>query len=93
MTKSNAVVGGQALGGHVERFSVSISRPLFEWGEEERQSMGMNWSEFVAFLYERLRDEVEHQQRLARYVAAYAKIPETSAERALSDISVGLLGT
>ncbi len=55
-------------------------------------TLGMNRSEVVSFLYQRLRDETEHQQRLARSAAAYARIPETSTERALSDISVSLLG-
>jgi len=45
---------------------------------------------FTGSLRQRVRDETEHQQRLSRS-AAYARIPETGTERALSDISVSPL--
>jgi hypothetical protein len=73
------------------RFSVNIPAYLYEWGEREREERGLNRSEFVAYLYEHMRDRVEHERRKARYAAAYARVPTTEVENSLSDISLELL--
>jgi hypothetical protein len=36
-------------------------------------------------------EEVEREERLARYGAAYSRTPETEAEKALSDLSMDVL--
>jgi metal-responsive CopG/Arc/MetJ family transcriptional regulator len=71
---------------HLKRFSVSIPDYLYEWGETERKALRLDRSQFVAYLYQRLFEECEYEQRLARYVAAYAKVSETPAERSLGEI-------
>lgn len=81
-----------AAGSHAERFSVSIPDYLYEWGERKRTELNLNRSEFVACLYQRFMDEVEFQERRERYVAAYAREPETAAEQALSEAFIGSSG-
>jgi metal-responsive CopG/Arc/MetJ family transcriptional regulator len=65
----------------VRRFTVSLSADLFERGERERRRRHERRSEFVARLYRRYLQEIEEQDRVARYAAAYRKLPETPEER------------
>lgn len=78
---------------HAERFSASIPDYLYSWGEQERERRGLNRSEFVAYLYQRLFDEVEHERRKAQYSAAYARFPVTEEEEALSALGVETLSS
>jgi metal-responsive CopG/Arc/MetJ family transcriptional regulator len=73
------------------RFTVSIPAYLYEWGERERDELHLNRSEFVAYLYQHVRDQIEHERRKARYAAAYAKMPTTELEEALTDIAFEIL--
>ena len=75
----------------VEKVTISIPADLFAWGEEERARTHMSRSEFIANLYRRYHDELEMERRIARYKAAYAKLPETDEERALTEMSMQLL--
>lgn len=78
-------------GTRVAKVTVSIPSDLFAWGEEERARQHMGRSEFVASLYRRYRDELEMQERIARYRAAYGNLPETAEERTLTEASMQLL--
>jgi metal-responsive CopG/Arc/MetJ family transcriptional regulator len=71
------------------RITVSLPADLFERGERERRRSHEQRSEFVARLYRRYFQEVEEQDRVARYTAAYGKLPETAEERWLVDQSLG----
>lgn len=66
---------------------MSLPAELFERGENERLRRHERRSEFVAGLYRRYLDEVEEQERVARYTAAYARLPETPEERWLVERS------
>lgn len=50
-------------------------------------------SEYVAYLCRHLRDQMEHERRKARYEAAYARVPTTEAEKALSDIALAMVAS
>jgi metal-responsive CopG/Arc/MetJ family transcriptional regulator len=76
-----------------ERFTVSLPRHLYETGEEIRARYGWNRSEFVAYLYERFLEEVEREDRVARYAAAYGQLPETEGEKALTELSMDVLAS
>jgi metal-responsive CopG/Arc/MetJ family transcriptional regulator len=71
----------------VRRVTVSLPAELFERGENERRRRHERRSEFVAGLYRRYLDEVEEQERVARYTAAYASLLETPEERWLVERS------
>jgi metal-responsive CopG/Arc/MetJ family transcriptional regulator len=71
----------------VRRVTVSLPAELFERGENERRRRQERRSEFVAGLYRRYLDEVEERDRVARYEAAYARLPETREERWLVERS------
>lgn len=77
--------------GHAAKFTVSVPSDLFARGERERARQRISRSEFVARLYQKYLDEIEEEQRIARYRAAYAKAPETPAERVLTEASTSLL--
>jgi metal-responsive CopG/Arc/MetJ family transcriptional regulator len=81
----------KAAGGGVRRVTVSLPADLFERGERARRKSHERRSEFVARLYRRYLQEAEEQDRIARYAAAYAGIPETPEERWLVDRSRELL--
>jgi metal-responsive CopG/Arc/MetJ family transcriptional regulator len=76
-----------------ERVTVSLPRDLFEWGEGERKRAHASRSQFVADLYRRYRDAVEERRRVARYAAAYGKVPATDAEDYLAERSLDVLFT
>jgi metal-responsive CopG/Arc/MetJ family transcriptional regulator len=76
----------------VRRITVSLPADLFERGERERRRRHERRSEFVARLYRRYLDEIAERERAARYAAAYAREPETAAERWLTERSTELLG-
>jgi metal-responsive CopG/Arc/MetJ family transcriptional regulator len=78
---------------HAERFTVSLPRHLYETGEEIRTRRGWNRSEFVAYLYERFLEDIEREDRLARYAAAYGQMPETESEKALTELSMDVLAS
>ncbi len=69
------------------RITVSLPAELFERGENERRRRHERRSEFVAGLYRRHLQEVEEQDRVARYAAAYASLRETPEERWLVERS------
>lgn len=71
----------------VRRITVSLPAELFERGENERRRRHERRSEFVAGLYRRYLQEIEEQDRVARYAAAYASRPETPEERWLVERS------
>jgi len=73
---------------HARRITVSLPADLFERGERERRNRHERRSEFVARLYRRYLQEVEEQDRVARYAAGYGKVPETAEERWLVDQSL-----
>jgi metal-responsive CopG/Arc/MetJ family transcriptional regulator len=75
------------------RVTVSLPADLFERGEDERRKHHERRSEFVARLYRRYLQEIDEQERVARYAAAYAKLPETPEERWLVDQSISALTT
>lgn len=62
------------------KFTISLPERLFEQGEQERQALGLNRSEYVASLYRDHLDEAALQARIARYREAYAKLPSTEEE-------------
>ena len=70
------------------RVTVSLPADLFERGEDERNKLREGRSQFVAGLYRRYLQEVDERQRVARYAAAYGKLPETPEERWLVEQSV-----
>ncbi len=71
----------------VKRITVSLPADLFERGETERRKHLERRSEFVARLYRRYLNELDEQERVARYTEAYAKLPETAEERWLVEES------
>jgi metal-responsive CopG/Arc/MetJ family transcriptional regulator len=73
------------------RVTVSLPADLFERGEDERRKRHERRSEFVARLYRRYLQEVDEQDRAARYAAAYGKLPETPEERWLVEQSIAAL--
>ncbi len=74
-----------------ERVTVSLPRDLFEWGEGERRRTHLSRSRFVADLYRRYQEALEERRRVARYAAAYGKVPATDAEDYLTDRSAEVL--
>ncbi len=64
---------------------------LFEKGEQERAKRHISRSEFVASLYREYLHKVEEEERVRRYAAAYAKLPSTEEEEALTVASMELL--
>lgn len=75
----------------MRRITISLPNDLFERGERERRRRHERRSEFVARLYRRYLDEIAEHERVARYAAAYARVPETPEEHWLTDESMGLL--
>jgi metal-responsive CopG/Arc/MetJ family transcriptional regulator len=82
--------GGES---HSRRVTVSLPADLFERGEAERRKRHERRSEFVARLYRRYLQEMDEQDRVARYAAAYKKVPETPEEHWLVEQSVAALST
>jgi metal-responsive CopG/Arc/MetJ family transcriptional regulator len=78
-------------GTRVRRVTVSLPADLFAWGEKERARRKVSRSAFVADLYRRQLEELEKEQRVARYAAAYGKQPETEEERAWAEGSAHAL--
>lgn len=78
-------------GTQVRRVTVSLPAELFAWGEKERARRKVSRSAFVADLYRRQLEELEEEQRIARYAAAYRKQPETEEERAWAEGSAHAL--
>jgi metal-responsive CopG/Arc/MetJ family transcriptional regulator len=74
-----------------ERVTVSLPRDLFEWGEGERRRTQVSRSQFVADLYRRYRGALEERRRVARYAAAYGKVPATDTEDYLTERSGDVL--
>ena len=54
----------------VARVTISLPADLFARGEEAQAARQMGRCEFVAQLYQRYLDEVEEEERIARYSAA-----------------------
>lgn len=75
----------------VRRITVSLPSELFERGERERRKRHERRSEFVARLYRRYLDEIAERERVARYAAAYEKVPEAPEEQWLADESTAVL--
>lgn len=75
----------------VRRVTISLPEELYDRGERERHRRNEGRSEFVARLYRRYLDDVEEQERVARYTAAYARVPETDEERWLEEESLRAL--
>ena len=71
----------------VRRITVSLPTELFERGENERRRRHERRSEFAARLYRRYLQEAEERDRVARYAAAYASVPEAPEERWLVERS------
>ena len=70
------------------KMSVSLPTELYKRGESERTHRGLSRSEFVAALYREHLRRVDDEARVARYAAAYARQPETDAERVWTDMSI-----
>jgi metal-responsive CopG/Arc/MetJ family transcriptional regulator len=70
------------------KMSISLPTELYKRGESERTHRGLSRSEFVAALYREHLHRVDEEARVARYAAAYARQPETDAERVWTDMSI-----
>lgn len=75
----------------VRRVTVSLPEDLYERGERERRKRHEGRSEFVARLYRQFLHAVEEDERVARYAAAYALVPDTDEERWLEEESLRTL--
>lgn len=76
---------------HVARMTVSLPADLFARGEKARVGDGISRSAFVAQLYRRYLDDLDEEERVARYRTAYAALPVTAEEQALTEASMDLL--
>lgn len=73
------------------RFTVSIPASLYEQMEHERLALGLTRSEYIAQLCRAHLKDIDRQQRIARYREAYARVPPTPEEDALTELSEQLL--
>ncbi|HEV7465727.1 MAG TPA: hypothetical protein VGP96_05480 [Candidatus Dormibacteraeota bacterium] len=64
------------------KVTISLPTDVYRRGEEERTRRGLSRSEFVANLYREHLRQTEHEARIARYAAAYARHPEASDDLA-----------
>src|SRR4029077_13902466 len=77
----------------VHKFTVGIPERLSELGEEERVQLGVSRSEYVANLYSAHLRELALREKIARYPAAYAKMPATPEEDELTALSEEVLAS
>ena len=78
---------------HAQKFTVSVPRYLYEEAERERVRLGMSRSDFVASLYRSYLREAERERKIARYKAAYERLPASPEEDALTQESTELMLT
>ncbi len=73
------------------KFAISVPEYLFQQGEREREQLGISRSEYVARLYRKRLCDLERERKIARYAAAYGRMPATPEEDTLTNASMELL--